>query len=79
VLPLPEYGVPAQASLRAFQNQEFEELAVVVDRHAPFFVVIGGLERVGIRPWATLLFSDGMLLDIRIERSATAGSSASRA
>jgi hypothetical protein len=36
-----EDGVPAQARLRTFQDQEFEQAPIVVQRHAPFVVVIG--------------------------------------
>ena len=41
---------PAQAGLRAFEDQEFEEHAVVVDRHAPFVVVIGRIARTAVSP-----------------------------
>ena len=37
---LAQNGVPAKAGLRAFENQEFKEHAVVMDRNAPFLVVI---------------------------------------
>src|SRR5579863_4804906 len=40
VLALVQNRVPAQASLRAFKDEEFKERAVVVRRHAPFFIVI---------------------------------------
>src|SRR5262249_13197239 len=39
VFPLIENRFPAQAGLRAFENQEFEESAVVVNGHTPFLVV----------------------------------------
>src|SRR5258708_8733679 len=40
VCPLVENGLPAQTRLRAFQNEELKEHAVVVDWYAPFLIVI---------------------------------------
>ncbi len=40
IVALVQNRGPAQACLRAFENQEFEERAVVVHRHAPLFIVI---------------------------------------
>ena len=40
VVALVQDGGPAQAGLGAFQNQELEEDAVVMLRHAPFLVVV---------------------------------------
>src|ERR1035438_1561067 len=34
-------GEPTQPRLRAFEGEQFEELGVVVERHAPLFVVVG--------------------------------------
>ena len=44
---LLENGVPAEASLSAFEDEEFEPAVVVVDGNAPFFVVVSDAERVG--------------------------------
>ena len=41
---LEQNRVPAQASLRAFQDKKLEEHAIVVDRNAPFLVVIGDID-----------------------------------
>jgi hypothetical protein len=49
-LPFSEHGGPAEPGLRPFQNQELEVLPVVVDRHAPFPVVIPDHQRVAARP-----------------------------
>ena len=46
VLALLEYGVPTQTRLRAFEDEEFEPFAVVMDRDAPLVVVIGDFEFV---------------------------------
>ena len=40
VLALGEDGVPRQARLRAFQDEELEEHAAIVNRDAPLFVVV---------------------------------------
>ena len=32
--------LPAEACLCAFEDEEFEQVAVVVDRHAPLFIVV---------------------------------------
>ena len=40
VLALVEYGTPGQSRLRAFEAEELEQRAVVVQRHAPFVVVV---------------------------------------
>jgi hypothetical protein len=46
-------GNPAQTGLGALQDNEFEETAVVVQRHAPFFIVVSNRKRIP-RPNATL-------------------------
>lgn len=43
ILTLVEDRAPAQTRLRAFEDEKFEERAVVVNRHAPFFVVIANV------------------------------------
>ena len=43
---LLENGVPTEASLRAFEDEEFEPDAIVVDGDTPFFIVIFGIERI---------------------------------
>src|ERR1700740_3263649 len=55
---LREDGVPRQPGLRAFQDEELEELAVVPDRHAPLLVVVGDGERMA-RPGAAALHATG--------------------
>src|SRR3954471_12980025 len=50
VLPLGEDGVPRESRLSALEEEEFEQLAVIVDRDPPFLVVIGdgkGVARPG--------------------------------
>src|SRR4029079_17376190 len=54
VFAFPQYGVPAQAGLRAFENEKLEPLAVVVYRHAPFAVVVDGEAVVRFGPGAAL-------------------------
>src|SRR5579859_2036130 len=44
-LPFAQHGVPAQSRLRAFQSQHLKPSVVVVQRHAPLFVVIGNIPR----------------------------------
>ena len=53
MLALVENGGPAQARLRAFQHNELEERAIVMERHAPFRVVVGDVG-LALRPSATL-------------------------
>src|SRR5882762_9802924 len=43
---LGEDGVPRKPGLRAFQDEELEQLVVVPHRHAPLLVVVGDGERV---------------------------------
>src|SRR5688572_12572043 len=51
VFPLGEDRVPRQAGLRALEDQELEQRAVVAHRHAPLAVVIRDRERIA-RPAA---------------------------
>ena len=39
-LTLLQDGVPAESGLRAFEDQKFEPAAIVVNRDAPFLVVV---------------------------------------
>jgi hypothetical protein len=39
-IALAQDRIPGQARLRPFQNKEFKQPAVVVQRHAPLFVVV---------------------------------------
>jgi len=41
VIAFSEDGFPAKTGLSSFENQKLKETVVVVNRHAPFFVVIG--------------------------------------
>src|SRR5438552_4868743 len=59
-LSLREDGVPRKPGLRAFQDEELEELPVVPDRHAPLLVVVGDGERIA-RPGAAALHAPGAL------------------
>jgi hypothetical protein len=52
ILALPEDGDPREAGLEALQAHLLEEPRVVVDRPAPFMVVIGEIEFVATRPEA---------------------------
>ena len=53
ILALVEHGSPRQARLKDFEDHELEQLSVVVQRHAPFGVVVADQEIVG-RPWASM-------------------------
>ena len=44
---LAQHGVPAQAGLRPFQGQEFENCPVIMHRHAPFPVMVFDIIRFG--------------------------------
>jgi len=50
VLALLQYRVPGEACLRAFEDEEFEQPAVIVQRNAPFAVVIRDLQVVDLTP-----------------------------
>src|SRR5262245_1433808 len=52
ILALAQDGDPGQAGLEAVEHELLVERAVVVFRHAPFFVVIGDVERILSRPRA---------------------------
>jgi len=56
-------GVPAEAGLRAFEDQEFEPTAVVVDGNAPFFVVVLDAEGIGGPGAAQDVFADAHELE----------------
>jgi hypothetical protein len=45
-IPFPQNRNPAQSGLCAFENQLLKEMAVVVHRHAPFFIMILLIERI---------------------------------
>ena len=55
VVPLLQHGDPGQAGLGAFEDELFEEQAVVMRRHPPFVVVISDVERVVAAPEAAWL------------------------
>jgi len=59
-LALFQDGIPAEACLRAFESQEFEPEAFVVNGNAPLFVVVGDVQRIGC-PVATNGLFDGTL------------------
>jgi hypothetical protein len=44
VLSFLEYGRPAQAGLRALQNQKLEQPAVIVKRETPFLIMISNVQ-----------------------------------
>src|SRR6185503_6727995 len=52
--PLPEDRDPTQARLRALEDEHLEEPPVVVQRHAPFLIVVTDVERIVAAPAATL-------------------------
>jgi hypothetical protein len=43
---------PRQAGLGTLEHQELEQLAIVVQRHAPLGVVVGDVDRIGADPGA---------------------------
>ena len=55
-LPLAQDGEPVEAGLRAFENQHFEQPAVIVERRSPFLVVIAYIQRIGSAPGAAFGF-----------------------
>jgi hypothetical protein len=64
VLSLFQDGNPAQAGLGAFENQELEQQAVVVNRHAPFMVMIGDV-KISFGPGAAgQILWDKWMIDI---------------
>lgn len=52
VFPLLEYRRPRQAGLRAFEDQQFEEGTVVMERDAPFLVVVFAVKVKSFAPGA---------------------------
>ena len=50
VLPLLQYGDPAQPSLSSFEHEHFKQLPIVVLGHAPLVVVISGVHGISICP-----------------------------
>src|SRR5271170_3005049 len=52
---LAQHRQPAQARLRAFQAQHFEQLAIVADRHSPLSIVVGDVQRIRRAPGAAQL------------------------
>ena len=55
MLTLLQDGDPGESSLRAFEDELFEELSVVADGHAPLVVVVGDIERIVSAPEAAWL------------------------
>jgi len=43
VLPFLQNGGPTQAGLGAFQDEKLKQFAIIMDRNAPFLVVIGNV------------------------------------
>src|SRR5262249_23716760 len=54
VLALAQDRDPGEAGLRALEQEEFEQLAVVVQRNAPLGVVVFDVERILSDPVASL-------------------------
>ena len=52
VVALPEDRDPGQTGLKALEDQHLEQRALVAQRHAPFLVVIGDVERIAAGPAA---------------------------
>ena len=52
--PLAQHRDPAQSGLRSLEDQQFEQLAIIVDGNAPLLVVIGDVQRVGTAPGAAV-------------------------
>ncbi|MNW65744.1 hypothetical protein D3C74_441540 [compost metagenome] len=50
MLPLLQHGIPAQSGLHTLQHQQLEQLPVIVQRLAPFFIVVGDIQRVFVNP-----------------------------
>src|SRR5262249_19774610 len=69
---LAQHGRPAQAGLRAFQQQELEVPAVVMDRHAPFPVVILEHQGVALADPRAAFLHDGRLMHDGHDLSVTA-------
>ena len=55
VVTFLQHGDPGEPSLGAFEDELFEEPAIVTHGHAPFFVVIRDVERVISAPEAAWL------------------------
>src|SRR5437762_11206310 len=53
-LPLAQNRHPAQPRLSAFEHQEFEQQAVIMDGHAPFAVVVIDHQRIAFSPATSL-------------------------
>lgn len=62
ILPLVEHARPAQSSLERVQHQKLEQLAVVMQRHTPLFIVILQHQRVGAWPAAASSFGHAWVL-----------------
>ena len=45
IFALIENGGPAKSRLRAFQNEQLEQLTVVMQRHTPLAIVVGDVRR----------------------------------
>jgi hypothetical protein len=55
VLALTQDCQPREAGLRTFEDELFEVQSVIVHRHAPFFVMVGDVERIVSAPEAASL------------------------
>ena len=55
MLTLLQDGDPGESSLRAFEDELFEELSVVTHGYAPFVIMIGDIQRIVSAPEATRL------------------------
>ena len=55
VLALTQDRQPREAGLRTFEDELFEVQSIIVHRHAPFFVMVGDVQRVIAAPKATRL------------------------
>jgi len=54
IFSLPENCGPAQSRLHSFQHEEFKNPAVIVQRHAPLFIMVSGHQRIAGGPGTAL-------------------------
>jgi hypothetical protein len=63
VFPFIQDGAPAQAGLKAFEDQEFEQFPVVMDRSAPFVIMVLGHQNILRTPAIRFVFFHGLAVN----------------
>ena len=73
VLPFSEDRQPAQTCLCALKNQHLEQAVILVDRNAPFVIVVSHIKRIATAPFASALHLNFRFDNVNMDRDKPLG------